>query len=389
MVDEFKPRVAHFIRGFLHPTETFILNQINSISDYEVITFAHHIIKNGLSGSDVNPVFITDILNGYSFRLQKYAYKFFRIFPKASAFNILNVIKEKNIQVIHFHYLVDARFFLNIIKYTRVPVIVSGYGWDVSNFPHKIFGLGRIYLKSIFNRVSIFIAMSEDMKRDMIKIGCPEEKIIVHYHGINTIRFNYPERNYKEKDTLNILFCGSLNEKKRPDRILTAMKRIEEEKLSDKLFRIIIVGEGPLRNKLEALIIKYNWEDKVVLKGHIPHYSQDFVNEYLKADLFVFPCKTYLNYKEGIPGTLVEAMASGLPIISSRHAGIPEIISSGADGLLCNEESDDELVENTVLLFNDLKFRERLGKAAQIKSKNLDINIKTKELEKIYSSVLS
>jgi colanic acid/amylovoran biosynthesis glycosyltransferase len=388
MIDETKIKIAHFIRGFLPRTETFVMNQINSISNYEVIPFALNRIPEGLQNENINPVIISEILSSYKARFQKIAYKYLRMFLGSSSKIVIDRLYENNIKLLHFHFLVDARFYLKIINNYNVPAVVSGYGWDISTFPKSYYGFGRSYLAPLFKRVKLFFAMTEIMKNDLLQLGCPEEKIVVHYHGINSERFANPSKNYEEKDRLNILFCGRLEQVKNPDLVLKSLKAILDRKLTNKLFNVRIVGDGSLKSTLEFMIKEYGWQDKVTLVGHIPHYSDNLVSEYKNADIFVFPSKTFNNEKEGIPGTIIEAMAAGLPVIGTMHGGIPEIIKSGVSGLLCDQNSEEDFINNIVKVMNNSKLREQLGKTAYTQAMQYDLKIKTQELEEIYSSLL-
>jgi colanic acid/amylovoran biosynthesis glycosyltransferase len=108
------------------------------------------------------------------------------------------------------------------------------------------------------------------------------------------------------------------------------------------------------------------------------------------ADVFVHFSTTQPNYdKEGIPGTIVEAMASGLPIISTRHAGIPVVIDDGRHGILLEEKDVDGIAKALIELYDSEERRAMLGHAAAQRAlTELDMKSKTRELEKIYDSII-
>ena len=138
-----KIKIAHFVRGYLHPTETFVLNQINTLEEYEPVVIGHHLIENGLVSDKIIPIILIQIIKGFKLFFQKFYYKFFKALASTSALQIVDVLKINKVKLLHFHFLVDARFFLSVMKRYKVPAVVSAYGWDVSAFPNSMFGLGQ------------------------------------------------------------------------------------------------------------------------------------------------------------------------------------------------------------------------------------------------------
>ena len=384
-----KIKVGHFVRGFLHPTETFIRNQIKSLTRYEPKVYCHHFLQEN-THLDFDVVSVLEILPKQKRLLQYWAYKLSKTLLPGSARIIAEHLMKKGIKILHFHYLVEARFYLPIMRYLKLPTIVSGYGWDVSSFPLKKFGYGRKYIQPIFREMDLFIAMSEDMRRDMMKIGCPDSKIVVHYFGNEINRFVFPERQYKYKTELRILFCGRLAGKKAPHLVLNALKILEDEKNNMPDWKLVFVGDGPLRGLLEAKVSEFGWNDKVDFIGHIPYHDIRFVEEYKKADIYILPSMTVNGEKEGIPGSLIEAMASGLPCISTHHAGIPSVITDGHDGFLAREGDTRAIAGLLEILLREPDVRERIGKAAAKKALvSFNLQDRTKVLESIYDNILN
>jgi colanic acid/amylovoran biosynthesis glycosyltransferase len=386
-----KPVVAHVMRGYLGRTETFIGNQVFSLENYRPIILCHHRID-GHSYPFDDIVSINDIIPKHSRVLDSLVYRSARILTPMSANALFRHAISSSTCIIHFHYLVDARFFLPFKRIVGLPTLVSAYGYDVSSFLKRYWGYGKKYLKPLFDETEFFIAMSQDMKQDMINLGCPEEKIIIHYHGIDTKRFAYPERIYtNNKDEVRILICGTLEIKKAQHLVLEALRLIEQRQMTKQRFHVILVGDGPMRSYLERQVTGYGWENIVTFAGHIPHHEQRLDKEYQKADIFSLASNiTVKGDKEGIPGTIVEAMASGLPVVSTYHAGIPEVIESGKNGLLVKEKDVEALAYTFADLIDNPSQRERIGCAASEKAINeLDLYKRTRNLERIYASLLN
>lgn len=380
--------IAHFVRGFLRPTESFIYNQIREAENFTRVVFCHHVLKNSLS-AEFPSVTVGELLPPSIRPVQNLTYTLFRTLNPWAAQALAGRVRNAAPHVFHIHYLSDAYFFLPLLRRYRKPTIVSGYGWDVSQFPRQLFALGRRLLQPVFEHATYIVAMSEDMKRDIIALGCPERKVIVHYYGTDVERFRSFTRSYEQKPALHILFCASLLPKKGPDQLLRALRRFEE--LSDTLpeFRLTIVGDGPLRNQLEKTVSENDWRGKVEFKGHIQYGSHHLIDEYANADVFVLPSRHADGDKEGIPGTLIEAMASGLPCVSTMHAGIPEVVTSGVTGLLVPENDDEALTHALMKLFQSKELRTRLGTQAALHAgERLSLRKRTEELERLYSSLI-
>lgn len=376
------------MRAFMASTETFIGNQIITLRKYHPVIFCHHRIPN-VSYSINNVYCIQELLPQFSRLADNLSYRVARFLPHMSARVLAEQIKGESVQLLHFHYLVDARFFLSLKRLTQLPSVISVYGYDVSSFPRLFWGYGLCYLKPVFREMDYFIAMSQDMRKDLVTLGCSPDKIIVHYYGTDTRRFAFPEREYIDKDEVTILACGALEIKKAQHLILQALWIMEHQKISSRRFRVKFVGDGPMRPVLEQQVNKYGWQDKVNFLGHVPYRDDRLIEAYRQADIFSLPSITIKGDKEGIPGTIIEAMAAGLPIVSTYHAGIPEIIKSGQDGILVEEGDVEAMARAFADLINDVSLREKLGRSAAKRAVNeLDLQQGTARLEGIYRRIL-
>lgn len=385
-----KPRVAHFVRGWLLPAQTFIGNQIQSLRHHDAIVLSHHRLHEPHPFSTLKAFPLLETLSGFLRHAEKISYASLKLMTPATSRQAMKLLLQSGARLLHIHFLVDARFFLPVIRRASIPTVVSGYGYDVSSFPRKLRGVGLWYLRPLFEEKNItFLAMSNDMRNDMLKLGCPESKIIVHYYGTEVERFLFPARQFQEKKLLHLLVVCRLVPKKGIAQLLKAVAYAEENKLTSVQFRVTVIGEGPLRDELASLAISLNIADRVLFRGHVSHEDNALVDAYKEADVFVLPSMTVNNEKEGIPGTLIEAMASGLPVISTRHAGIPEVVTHEKNGLLVEEGDVQALAISLARLASDVPLRERLGLSAMATaSTELDLQEKTKNLEMIYSTLI-
>ncbi|HEX2233615.1 MAG TPA: glycosyltransferase [Thermoleophilaceae bacterium] len=373
------------MRAHLARTETFVHNQIMRLRRYRPVVAAHH-RRQPVDFPLGDGLIAVEALRGPLAATERAAYRGARVaLPPANSV-LARYLEAEQARLLHFHYLTDARFLLGVQRRLRLPALVSGYGYDVSSFPRKLHGLGTRYLRPIFSAMDLFLAMSADMADDIAALGCPPEKIRVHYYGSDTARFRHPERSYEPVEAPNVLCCARLHPAKGVHLVLEALREVERRSALG--FRLTIVGEGPARGELERLAAGYGWADRVTFTGHLPHGAEQLVEQFRRADLFAHPSLTLNGLKEGIPGTIVEAMAAGLPVVATRHAGIPAVIEDERQGLLVPEHDREALAAALERLLSDHARRRRLGEAAADRARSeLDLEPRTRELERIYDGL--
>ncbi|HWH96182.1 MAG TPA: glycosyltransferase [Baekduia sp.] len=382
-----RPVVGHAMRAYLAPSETFVHNQITSLTRYRPVVVAHH-RRPETETPLVDGVVATEALAAPLSLLQRGGYRAARVALPAGVELLARRLRDEGARLLHYHYLTDARFLLAIARRTGLPAVASAYGYDVTLFPRQYGGLGRRYLRPVFDRLDCVLAMSEDMGDDLVAIGCPADKIRVHYHGSPTARFRHPQRRHRTDAPLTVLCCARLEPIKGQDVALEALRRLERRGRRD--LRLVLVGDGSDRGRLQRIVADAGWTgERVVFAGHVPHASDALVRHFRDADVFVHPSHTIRGVKEGIPGTIVEAMAAGLPVVATRHGGIPAVIESGREGVLVGEDDPEALASALEALAADAGDRERLGRAAAERAaRELDLHARTAALERIYDRLV-
>ncbi len=367
--------VLHLERKFTSPTETFIVNQINALStvNHNVFTIENlNFLK--VEATVYNPPHTSAFSTKF---LRKNHMKYFE-----------TILKKQVPKLIHSHYLTDAVFFHPFTKNLNIPKVCSCYGYDVSVIPRKFGLLAKYYYKKIFKEYDLFLAMTEEMKKDLLALGCPDSKLMVHYHGIDTNFFDLNRKYEIKSGVFNLLTIASLYPVKGHLSVLKAVKMLSK-KNSEINIRYRIIGNGILKEELEDFVEKNKLTDKVTFHPGIKH-GQEFIDFLNEADVFLHPSiTTKQNDKEGIPGAIVEAMASGLPVISTWHGGIPFIIENNKTGFLVKEHDSSSIAQYLELLYNNKELRIKIGtNANQYAMSNLDLFEKAKDLREIYSLLI-
>lgn len=343
--------VACFIDKYLQLSETFIYNEITHIERFRPIVITKEIINRDVFPFE--PIFI----------LRKR--------------DIGRILQENDVGLIHAHFGWSGISIFPVALKTNIPLIVTFYGIDASRML-RYFSY-RLDIKRLFRASQLVLVMSKDMKRDLIRAGCNKRKIKVHYTGVDIAGFK--TRRHTAGDVVRILMCGRFVEKKGFGCGIRAYKGMEKKNT-----RLTIIGDGKQRPDIEALIESLGISPYVDFTGFLR--PEKVREEMAKSDIFFAPHVTARNGdKEGMPTTVKEAMATGLPVISTYHAGIPELVEDGKSGFLVKEKDVDGLAYYLDKLVENPELREEMGrKGRKIVMERFNLEGMIEELEEIYGN---
>jgi teichuronic acid biosynthesis glycosyltransferase TuaC len=225
-------------------------------------------------------------------------------------------------------------------------VVLTARGTDVSLIPHFA-RPRRLILQAIAGAAAV-IAVSAALRQALVDIGAPEAKITVLRNGVDTTLFCPPADRAAARTELGIvrptlISVGLLIERKGHHRTIEAMTRLPD-------FDLVIIGEGPERDRLNASILRLGLGDRVRLLGARPHAELPLW--YGAADASVLSSS-----REGWANVLLESMACGTPVVASPIWGNPEVVRSPAAGVITRENSADGIAEGIRQLFASLPSR--------------------------------
>jgi teichuronic acid biosynthesis glycosyltransferase TuaC len=227
-----------------------------------------------------------------------------------------------------------------------LPVVVTARGTDVSLIPQ--FPRPRRLIQGAIAEAAALIAVSAALKEALVEIGAPEAKVTVLRNGVDTGLFHPPADRAKIRAALGVtrtllISVGLLIERKGHHRTIEAMTQLPD-------FELIIAGEGPERDRLNALITRSGLADRVRLFGARPH--ADLPSLYGAADASVLSSS-----REGWANVLLESMACGTPVVASPIWGNPEVVRAPEAGVITRENTPDGIVEGVRRLFAALPSR--------------------------------
>ena len=189
------------------------------------------------------------------------------------------------------------------------------------------------------------------------------QKVRCIYHGLDISQFKFDAHWPVEGGDPVVLSVARLVEKKGLEDLIAAADILRRR---GRAFQVEIIGRGPLRGTLQAQAKRLGLADRVRLPGAQAHDSVSLA--YRRASIFVLPCVIASNGdRDGIPNVLLEAMASGVPVVSTPVSGIPELIESGTNGLLVPPHDPESLADAIEKLLVSRELREGLASAARAK----------------------
>ena len=410
-------KVAFIVGQFPKLSETFILRQVTGLLErgHEVNVFAYDPSKDPLMHGDVakyNLLEHTYYLSSYRssspsriFRLIKRIGLFITSFRRnrSAVLKSLNVMKfgKKAVllqvlgqiapcldkgpyDILHCQFGPSGEWglLLREIGLCRGRLITSFYGADVSAYVKR---KGDHVYANLFKNGDLFLCVSNRIKEKLVKLGCDEGKIVVHRSGVETKNIKWFPREARTDGRVTILTIARLVEKKGVEYGIRAVARLLQE------FPHIeykIAGDGRLRAKLEELIEGLKVRNHVKLLGW---KSQEEIEELLRgSDILLAPSVTSEGGdEEGIPGVIMEAFALGLPVVSTYHAGIPEVVQDGESGFLVPERDEEALAQKLQYLIDGPELRCDMGRKGQkFVAEYYDIDKLNDRLTELYRQLL-
>ena len=235
------------------------------------------------------------------------------------------------------------------------PLATVFHGYDMSIIPRE---RGNDFYSPLLRDGELFLPISDFWRRRLLEMGAAEDKIRVHHMGIDPERFRFSPRRSQEGKGARILTIGRFVEKKGIDDGIRAFARIAGEFPAA---RYTIIGDGELRGAMEELASTLGVAEKVDFVGWARR--EEVLEMIFAHDLLMVPSKVGSDGDmEGIPVVLMEGMATGMPVVSTEHSGIPELVAHQESGFLAPEGDVESLVKHLRWLLNSPQKWEVLGR---------------------------
>jgi colanic acid/amylovoran biosynthesis glycosyltransferase len=407
-------RIAFFVDAFPVISETFILNQITGLIDrgHTVDVFARSHRHDARVHADIERYGLMDrtrYLDAGGSRLERIAAaarllcspawatragvavlaNVIRHHGKTPPFNTLSVIQiaSRTLEVgaydiIHCQYGTLGRTVLRLarIGVVRGRLVTSFRGHDITQRDK----FSADFYADLFRGGDLFMPVSRSLEARLLEIGAPQQKIAVHHSGIDCGRFRFVERTCAKDAPMIVITVARLVEMKG---VAYGIQGVAKLLQSGRRLTYHIVGGGPLRESLQQLIESLGVAEHVHLHG--PKSNDDVLAMFDSAHVMLAPSVTAANGEaEGIPNAVKEAMAKGMPVVATRHSGIPELVDDSVTGYLVPERDAAALAQRLDFLYANRELWPAMGRAARIKVETeFDKNALNDELVRLYATV--
>lgn len=371
------PVVGIYRSTLFNWSETFVQDQAAALTRYRPLVIG--LARKGSVRPDLE-----DRLCIPGDPLQRFVFRWF-----GHAAGVARALPQPRPCLLHAHFGTDGLVALALARRLKVPLITTLRGFDVGRTRAALLRSGAIshiryalFRRHLQREGSLFLAVSDYLRKAAVGGGYPADRILTHYNGVDLGMF--APRPDRVTPGL-VLHVGRLVEKKGTGHLIRAFARIAGRHPGA---RLAIVGEGPLRASLERLSRSLGIGERVDFAGHLPHAAiRDLMQ---RAWVLAAPSRTGAdNDIEGLPNVVVEAAASGLPAIVTRHSGLPEAVEDGQSGFVVEEDDEAALAERLSIVLGCGDVRHAMARRARaLAEQRFDRRVQNDRLQSIYDRVL-
>lgn len=294
---------------------------------------------------------------------------------------IASHLKKKKIDVVLVEYGMTGLAVMNACERANVPFVVHFHGYDA--YSYKYLERYAERYKLMFNKAAALIAVSKDMVEQLVRLGAIREKISYIPSGADPDMFANAAPGKSEPIFVSV---GRFVDKKAHYLTLLAFKKVNERFPQA---RLIFAGNGPFLGICKEIANAYGLNGSVKFLGPVSHGK---VAEIMRtARAFVLHCITPdSGNREGTPNVIMEASAMGLPIVSTKHTGIMDVVVHGETGFLVEERDVDAMADYMLKLLENPKLAEKMGRAGRERIRQyFTIDISSEKVWQLIKKVMS
>lgn len=340
-----KLTVLHFVPAWLPQTQTWIHRQVAELQHLGVE--AHVVCARRENPDQFFVANVHCLADEPKWRrLLDGTLRLFR--PRRHLEYVVTTGRKIGARIVHSHFGHIGWANSGAVRKLGAKHVVTFYGLDVNKLPAHS-SLWRRRYRQLFEETDLILCEGSHMARCVVALGCPSEKVTVQHLGVDVDRVDFSPRRWEAGQPFRALIAASFREKKGIPYAIEALGLLNTEiPVELTIIGDADAGRASRREKqkiLDALKLS-GLSPKARLLGYQPH--EVFLREAYRHHVFISPSVTASDgdTEGGAPVTLIEMAASGMPIVSTRHCDIPEILHHGATGLLAEERNVEELSDH-------------------------------------------
>ena len=299
---------------------------------------------------------------------------------RAEAERMRSIIRSTEASLLHIFFGNVAVHMLPLIRLSEVPVVISFHGADVAGqIASPDFENAR---REMFQHARLVLCRSEQLAEKVGALGCEASKLRIMRTVLPPVR-GFP-RIPPANGGWHIVQASRLVRKKG---IATALRAFAGFLKTHPKAKFTVAGEGPMEEELRGVALSLGISGNVEFTGFLSQAA--LARLYADAHIFVHPSETVGGDVEGIPNSLLEAMASGLPCVATDHGGIPEVIQNGITGLLCKEGDWQAISAALLRLADEPELHARVSMAgSEFVNKEFSAEKQIANIERLYSEAI-
>jgi len=332
-----RPVVASYCTTFLKREMRHIYRQVSGLKDFE--TF---VITRARENAREYPFRDVEVLpRPRIFFLSRFYKKYLAgeeaLFYRGEYKQLVRLLERRNPDLVHIYFGHTGVHLLPFVRSWKGRALVSFHGMDIMPREQEPGYTGR--LRELLRVLPMVLARSESLAARLVELGCDPAKIRINRTGIPLESFPFLERTPPAGGAWHLVQASRLIEKKGLNNSLEAFSAFLK---NHPAARLTLAGDGPLVDQLKRQAVDLGVERAVHFAGF--QSQSELAALFASAHIFLHPSRlTSLQDQEGVPNSMLEAMATGLPVAATLHGGIPEAVTDGSDGLLTPENDSPAL----------------------------------------------
>jgi colanic acid/amylovoran biosynthesis glycosyltransferase len=387
--DTSKPTVAHLVDTYLFVTGSWIYGQLTHLKQFRAIVLTSH--TENLDVFPFQPLHLYDEFTDRSDFIGSVLRSVLEALTQRRLKFHARTCREEAVKLLHAHFGTEGYHRLPLKRTLNVPLVTTFYGADISEMPAK--SRWRRRYRRLFKEGNLFLFEGPYMAQTAVDLGCPPSKTRVIHLGVDLDRIAFRARALKsDAEPVRILMAASFREKKGIPYGIRAFARATRRVPN---LELTIIGgarsrsERRLMHHCAAIVRREGIADRVRFMGYVPYPS--YLREQRRSHIFLAPSVTARSgdTEGGAPVSIIEASAAGMPIVSTRHCDIPEVVVDGVSGVLVPERNVEALSRAIVDIVASPESWREIGQAGRAHVEaEYDIRVQVAKLEQVYQQAV-